>query len=824
MQNAKQVIKVAKQNAQHKFSALVQRMAQHTDNELVASLSKNPTSMQYRTLTAARQFLRQEGNALLDNLEDTFLEQMERAMRTMYTDLRSGLGDFTAETLTLIDDETVNRQIEVGHLVDRLRNSCDENLGRLNIMISQVHGRSEVVERENPFRPYLIARTLHEVLCKMVSDEEVRAVLFKYTADALALYLPEYYAELCDVFDIGGIKPQLIARPGTLRRHQREQLTQQASNAQGGAGAGVAAGSGGNAMQQAMPANLADKVVPTLERLLKLMQQQTASSSQNDAGSNANGKSADGGKENQSAAFQDFVSNIFTPPAEQGLFSPRRRREDQEQASQGGHGNQVESTDLKSINATTPISEDLLAKLNEFQEMAARGRAVNEGITPLQNQLFSVREQINEQNVSQPEQRMAMDVIAVLFEFILGDEQIPEGLRAQIGRLQIPFLKAAMLEPGLLQQEDHPSRQLLNRVGTVAVGLDTATEIGQSFSTEIKRIVRKILEGFDKDVAIFSTCLEEFNQFLTEKLQHADADNARSIDALEEAEKFSRMTLGTTTSLREILLPLSIDKRMMDFIIDIWTRVLVRASMQDLKANIKNTDTNSMQKRCADLLPELVWSAQNKQTPQDRTVLMRLLPNLVKSLKNGLKILNLSEKEMKQALDQLVAVHTQVLRGNEVTAAEKLPSLDDLRQVFSALNIQEETTLSKAVAQPEVAPAVIEASLAERGVSASLDLQPDSTFSSRLDETLLAQMQVGACIECWIDNAYQLGRLIWMGKNQSLFMFRLDKDAKPLIYTPSSLSKAMRQGLLNLIESAPTFERAVESLLQGTEAMQQKSA
>ncbi|MGZ3238001.1 MAG: DUF1631 family protein, partial [Burkholderiaceae bacterium] len=399
MQNPKQVIEAAQRKAQHKFSALVQRMAQNTDNELAVSLSKNTSSADYRTFNAARQFLRQEGNALLANLEDTFNDQMERGMRTMYTDLRSGLGNFTAETLTLIDDETVNRQIEVGHLVDRLRNSCDENLGRLNIMISQVHGRSEVIERENPFRPYLMARTLHDVLCKMVSEEEVRTVLFKYTADSLALYLPEYYSELCELFDIGGIKPHLIARPGTLKRHQREQLERQTSATQGNLGPGSQGSSSGNAMmQQGMSANLAEKVVPTLERLLKLMQQQTANSFQSSAaGSNVNDRSPDAGNESQSAAFQDFVSNIFAAPLDQGLFTPRRRQSDQVQASsQPSSGNQSQQSERpESEGASIPVSEELLARLNEFQKLAARGRAVNEEITPLQNQLFSVREQIN---------------------------------------------------------------------------------------------------------------------------------------------------------------------------------------------------------------------------------------------------------------------------------------------------------------------------------------------------------------------------------------------------------------------------------------------
>jgi hypothetical protein len=173
-------------------------------------------------------------------------------------------------------------------------------------------------------------------------------------------------------------------------------------------------------------------------------------------------------------------------------------------------------------------------------------------------------------------------------------------------------------------------------------------------------------------------------------------------------------------------------------------------------------------------------------------------------------------------LDQLVEVHTQVLRSNDEASNETVPSLDELRKIFSALKIDEDPIFSKVTARPQIEAALMEKSLTERGVSASLDLKPDSTFSSRLDDTWLSQMQVGARVECWIDNAYQLGRLIWVGKNQSLFMFKLDVNSKPMVYSPASLSKALREGTLNPIESAPTFERAVESLLQGTEVVEKR--
>lgn len=820
MEHSKQVIQLAKQSALHKFSALIHRMAQDADNNLVTALSKAASSADYQKLTSARQFLRQDGNQMLNHLESLFRDQMERAMRTMYTDLRSGLGNFSADTLTLIDDEAVNRQIEVGHLVDRLRDSCDENLGRLNIMIAQLHGKSEVRERENPFRPYLIARTLHDVLRKMEKEEEIASVLFDYFADSLATCLPEYYAELCEVFDAEGIKAQLIARPGTLKRHQREQLARQvmASQSLGVGGMANAAVGVAGGVPYAMPSALAPNVMPTLERLLKLMQQQSASESPNRTDGASSARTA---TTESAATFQEFVGNLFNPVQDEQSSERLPSYGNTEMGRQT-----PDPVETKSASGQRDLPAELLAKLNEFQQLAARGRAVNEKITPLQNQLFSVREQISQQVAAQPD-RMSMDVIAVLFEFILGDEQIPEGLRAQIGRLQIPFLKAAMLDPTLLRQLDHPSRQLLNRMGSVSVGLALDTELGLSVAAEIKRLVKRILDEFDQDISLFSTCLEELDLFMAEKLRNADANTALSVAAIEEAEKISSRTVATTTALRDILYPLNVDKRVMDFIVNIWTRVLVRASLQDENGNgDPATNADSMKKRCLDVLPDLVWSAQAKPSQQDRNALMRLLPTLVKRLKDGFQALDLSDAESKLALDQLVEVHTQVLRGNDDASAETLPGLDELRKIFADLKIQQdakqETVFSKAIAQPKIEAELIEKSLTERGLSASLDLKPESTFSSRLDDGWLSEMQVGTRVECWIDDAYQLGRLIWIGKNHSLFMFNLDSNSKPLVYSPASLSKALREGTLNLIESAPTFERAVESLLQGSEAVEKR--
>lgn len=827
MQTPNPVIQSAKVDALFKFEELVRSMAKDADNNIVLAITNSRSGLDQQNLAAARKYLQLDANPMLKRMVELFREQMDRAMRTMYTDLRTGLGNLSADTMTLIDDETVNRQIEVGHLVDRLRNACDENLGRLNIMIAQLNDDHEVRERENPFRPYLIARTLHDVLRTMVDDEKVAAILFDHLSATLENYLPGYYAELSDVFQAAGVQAQLRSRPTALKKHQRMQMAQQARSAQSHAG-GNPGGFGGGGSYTAQPVqpesinspNINPQVMPGLQRLLELMQQQLPAGVQ--AG-NASQLSLGIDQPDQSAAFQDFVWNIFNQAQAGASVSPSAPPAAPLSASPLS----LESTPANSyaaegglqISPQPSASQALLSQLNAYQQLAAQGEAVSQQISPDQNQLFSVRDQIGADDATKLE-RVAIDVIAVLFEFILDDEQIPAALRLQIGRLQIPFLKAAMLAPELLQQADHPTRQLLNRMGTAAVGSEQDALTGQNLASEITRIVKKILSEFDKDIAIFSECVEEFDLFLAKNLRNADAETALSVDAMEEAEAISVLTANTTAALRDILAPMTVDQRIVDFILNVWTPVLVRASLQEEKNAVAAND--SMLVRYRELLPELVWSAQEKQTPADRSVLMRLLPTLVRRIKTGLLMIHLPEKESQQALDQLVAVHTQILRNAEGEPIQNLPSLEALRQLFSALVIDANSTVSATVAQRPIQVEIIEYALAERGIDASLDLKRDSIYSSAPDTAWLAHMQMGTQIECLVNDKFQKARLIWISKYQTLYMFKLERTSKPKVYSAISLSKSLHEGSVCLIEAAPTFERAVEALLIGAESIQPK--
>jgi hypothetical protein len=69
---------------------------------------------------------------------------------------------------------------------------------------------------------------------------------------------------------------------------------------------------------------------------------------------------------------------------------------------------------------------------------------------------------------------MTLDIVALLFDFILDDQRIPDALKALIGRLQIPVLKVAMLDKDFFSHKTHPARLLLDALAAAAFGWDAS--------------------------------------------------------------------------------------------------------------------------------------------------------------------------------------------------------------------------------------------------------------------------------------------------------------------------------------------------------------
>ncbi len=96
-----------------------------------------------------------------------------------------------------------------------------------------------------------------------------------------------------------------------------------------------------------------------------------------------------------------------------------------------------------------------------------------------------------------------INLVSMLFEFILDDRTLPDSLKALIGRLQIPMLKVAVLDKTFFSRGSHPARRLLNEIASAALGwVDQDDAQRDSLYQKIEQVVQRLLNDFVDDPAI----------------------------------------------------------------------------------------------------------------------------------------------------------------------------------------------------------------------------------------------------------------------------------------------------------------------------------
>src|SRR5690606_5883111 len=143
----------------------------------------------------------------------------------------------------------------------------------------------------------------------------------------------------------------------------------------------------------------------------------------------------------------------------------------------GTEGSSAGFTGVGSHNTSLPVLSqvDLMSMLSVAQqrfEAPGTGLAATAG-----NGLLDMGALLQTlmQGELQPARLNQMDedvinLVSMLFEFILNDNQLPASMKALIARLQIPMLKVAILDKSFFGKEGHPARRLLNEIATAAIG------------------------------------------------------------------------------------------------------------------------------------------------------------------------------------------------------------------------------------------------------------------------------------------------------------------------------------------------------------------
>ncbi len=402
------------------------------------------------------------------------------------------------------------------------------------------------------------------------------------------------------------------------------------------------------------------------------------------------------------------------------------------------------------------------------------------------------------------EDNAKIDIVVMLFKHIVVDPDLPGMTKAMIGRLLIPAVKVAILEPAFFSDDLHPVRQLLNEVTESCFGWEGCTDLDNIVvHRKVDVLVDRILDEYGTDSAIFGELLQDFREFIRirQSLPVEQDDSAEVVEMTDRviAERWVRQDIPEIAT---------------QFFSGPWKQLLLNVYHQagaDSKAWASAIGVGDL----------LVWSLLPNLTVQQQQNISRSLPGLMAQLARGMAAAGVPEPEQQYFLQE-IGRHHAVLYPAEPAP----PAAAETAPIPPSPAEPEASPAAGGAAAPETSPSVPPAA-----PSASQNEFPDEMMfgSARtrfedIDEAeqkrlapLIAQvkaLRIGQWME-FIDERGESrkGKLIWKNEFFDDYTF-VDRLRRVVADTNSvELARELLAGRARFMENKPLLEKAMKVVI-----------
>ncbi len=230
-------------------------------------------------------------------------------------------------------------------------------------------------------------------------------------------------------------------------------------------------------------------------------------------------------------------------------------------------------------------------------------------------------------------EKAVIEIVALMFQSILGEERIPPAVRVWFARLQMPVLRLALAEPEFFGSLQHPARQLIDRMGACVLGFDATSIGGSALETEIRRLVQMIEQYPEAGRKAFLLAYDEFQKFLSRYLTETGTTR-RVVSVAQQVEQKETMAVRYTIEMRKLLEDMPVRDEIRQFLFKVWAEVLAVAAV---KHGPQHEETLALKKSAS----ELVWSASAKPNRTERAQVIQGLPALLQRLRQGMTLMGI---------------------------------------------------------------------------------------------------------------------------------------------------------------------------------------
>ncbi len=388
--------------------------------------------------------------------------------------------------------------------------------------------------------------------------------------------------------------------------------------------------------------------------------------------------------------------------------------------------------------------------------------------------------------------RGTVDALAEVFDFVFADQSIPIQMKFIIGRLQIPVLKAAMIDRDFFLSDQHPARRLVDTLAGASVAW--APEKGEEdpLYVRIEHTVQRVLTEFENDLALFVDLLREFTEFLFESEQRAEVRVEPVVQEERTGESWEHALEQADELIHERIQALSAEQAVAPFLLPFltnqWREVMARAWMDEsTRAQNYAQATKTME--------QLIWSIQPKTSSEERRELVAILPDMVRQLNAGLDSIEWNGKPRATFTRRLIATHTLAIRLTQPMPLDTGSAALDDREGKEALQQLDERRAARQFTSVD-----------------SFDAQAQSFQRGMWFDVSIEQ---GTHIRC---------RLSWVSPMRTRLLFTNRDGFDAFVRSEREVSAMLRLGRMRVLDSEAIVGRALDKIMVGQQQDMQLAA
>ncbi|WP_223787842.1 DUF1631 domain-containing protein [Marinicella meishanensis] len=392
------------------------------------------------------------------------------------------------------------------------------------------------------------------------------------------------------------------------------------------------------------------------------------------------------------------------------------------------------------------------------------------------------QKQVNQQDED------TIDLVGMLFQFLVDDRNLPDKIQALLAKLQIPYLHLALKDRKLFSNRENNARKLLDIIAKASIGWNEADDKRGKFINKIESIVQHVLET-EHDAIDFPALIEDFQEFEGKNTKRMQVIEKRTSEKALGQERIIKAKEKTAEILEGKMKKHSLPKLVTELLLTPWANVLILA-------HLRHQGEPELIENYVKFVDKLIFVAvKNKK----RMATNAQISHVCDQLSKGLRLVAFDEFSIKEKSQELYDLLLDI------------NGIEDKKEVDHEYVLPQEAFAVSAEPEAEEQPEIVHF-IADKKFN---NLNQEITHVDDVYYLQAKDLKTGEWIEFIEDDEAVeniRAKLSWISPISHKLLFVNARGVKVTDKSLDELAHDLREKLAVVLQQIPLFDRAMSAI------------